>query len=187
MSRRFGRNQRRRMREELAAKESAVSSLHKAMSIARALLAEQSSKISRMLDWVQDVRDMVGPFAIAAGEPLHDEYMLASGTRAYRVGVQQPASATLCSGSEFSVSIASEMHIETMRLLEVKFIGDAMRAQMHCMVRLDDGDVAYAISDSALRRMSDVELEKHFLPHVAEKLSRLLARRIAAARRGSSL
>lgn len=180
MSRRFGRNHRRRMREELAAKELAISGLSSAVAMDRALLKAQSAEIDSLKSWMDEVRDMVGRTAVAAGEPIDEGYVLPAGETSYRVGVVPPMQFE-CSTLEMSMPERASIHVETMRLLQVKVVGDAIRAQTHCMVKLGTGEAAYTISDGALRRMTAEELENRFLPRVAEDLTRLIVRQIVAA------
>src|SRR4051812_45424239 len=74
MSRRFGRNQRRRMREELAAKSSSIGSLEAARAMDQGLLRYQSEKLDDYKEMLHEVRSMVGQAAVAAGEPAMESY-----------------------------------------------------------------------------------------------------------------
>jgi hypothetical protein len=57
-----------------------------------------------------------------------------------------------------------------MRLLEVDAVRDAIRPQMHFRVQLREGDTAYALSDSAISRMSDYDLIRKIAPEMARML-----------------
>ncbi|RFP19166.1 hypothetical protein [Duganella sp. BJB475] len=180
MSRRFGRNQKRRMRADLAAKESSITSLVGSRAMDQGLMSSQADQISALKDMLQEVREMVGRCAIAAGEPVMSDYAPRVGETSFQKVAFQPPLIY----ADFSMPDNFSLHVETMRLLDVKAIGDSMRSQMHCRVELNGAEEVYSISDSALNRMSIGELENRLVPEIAKVLSHQLVGQIIAKRRG---
>ena len=60
---------------------------------------------------------------------------------------------------------------------------DSLRMKdMHCLVRLHDGEYAYAISEDALYRLCPEMLADRLAPHVARQLTSVLVKHFASGR-----
>lgn len=163
MSRRFGRNQRRRAREALAAAQTRVDDLERAHAMDRGLLEHQSRTIADLREWLQMIADEVGHQAVLAGEPTI--LLEGQGYDGMRV---VPHKDLLCLGgtSLFTQSFA----VEVLRLLDVEVIRSNLNRQMHVLVALADKQVAYAITESAIFGLSRAALVRLLAPRIAEQL-----------------
>lgn len=168
MSKRFGRNQRRRAREALASANSSIEGLRIGRTMDAGLLIDMGRRLRDADDFARAVGEMVGREAIIAGEPVD------TGLTAYRIDGSMRAlpNERVQARPSFDIPMsASNVRIEVLRLLDIKVIADSMSRQMHCHVTLDDKTIAYAISDSALLRMTRSELERRMVPEIARQLA----------------
>lgn len=170
MSRRFGRNQRRRMREELA-KSEAVACDAIAVAARRGKHAENlASEAAELRAMIEDIAGRVGCYAITAGEPCNfDADWLERGQGRFQMSAQ-PAMASIASfGSAMDATMA--IHDETMRLLEVEAVRAPMSRDMHCRVTFDKHVIGYAMSDHALHNMTAREIERRIAPEIARLMA----------------
>lgn len=159
MSRRFGRNQRRRAREALAASEQSISDLETAMTLDRALLRDQGRRLREYEYFQRDVVDLVGREAVIAGEPttLDLKWDERDGDRIHHAPYQPLTMARIIDRSwQDSYAVRDEV----LRLLQVETVAEPMRQQVHARVTLADERVGYAISESALQRLSRDQIRK---------------------------
>lgn len=164
MSKRFGRNQKRRMREQIAQLEQSV-------EMDRALLTRQSRKIGDYESFVQIVGEAVGREAVISGKPTL--LKIGGGSRhEFQMIPRQPPLSLECLDSGFEDTAA--IRVEIMRLLNVKAIRDSLSRQMHVRVQFADGNVGYAMSDCAIDRMSEEELIRVIVPEISRLLMRQL-------------
>lgn len=169
MSRRFGRNQRRRMREALVEAQQTTSS-------AVAVAAQRGRRVNELVDEARDLRtmldeiaDRVGRYAIAAGVPHNFEARwLQRGKGRFQMDVP-PDMPSMCTFGN-SMDMTMRFYDETMRLLEVEAVRDDFARQMHCRVTFDEHAIGYAISDHALRNMTAKEIERRIAPEIARLL-----------------
>jgi hypothetical protein len=168
---RFGRNQRRRAREAIAAlQQQQAQTLDK--------LAATQSDLFKANDFARQVAEVVGREAIIAGEPVELDYQYQRRERrldSIRHWPYKPVPA-FWPWQEVANAPIEWVRAETLHLLDIQLIADVLRHQMHAMVTIADEDAAYAISGSALRRMSAREIEASIAPHIA----RMLAARLKA-------
>lgn len=171
MSRRFGRNQRRRAREAIAAAEGRIENLSAALECDRALLASQRRKLGEAEAFQREVAEIVGREAIIAGKPVCLDYEFARYGDSIEFVPKQsfPAISLLNSVEHAHVE---RVRSETLHLLDVDVVADELRYQIHARVRLAGSQAGYAISASALRRMP----EKKLVPKIAEEIAVLLVR-----------
>jgi len=85
------------------------------------------------------------------------------------------------SGRTGKISHVRDIH-EAMSLLGLKAVHESFEGRVHVRVQLGDGQAGYAISDRALRDMSDEDLEECIAPEIA----RVLVRGIRQAAGGRS-
>lgn len=176
MSRRFGRNQKRRMREEIAqaqrqAETSLVSSLHAAN-----MRREAENRTRELQEYMDEFAQTVGRYALAAGEPTRfDADWLQTGQKNFRMMVPLPPMYVFSQfdRNERKPMLPRDMAVEIMRLLEVEAIHSEASRDMHCMVSFDDIQIGYAISDHALRIIPE--------PVLVEKIAREMKPLLAEA------
>ena len=165
MSKRYGRNQRRRARERIAQLElsngmgqSLLEHAHRRLADAEAVIDHARSVLGH---------DVALPPLMRGDHPMP----LGGDFRIEDPNVRMPA---YWSGSE-SVSMTMEMKILQMREL-VAFIErqDLSRA-VHFYVQLDDGQAAYAIDDRAFSSMRRDHLEATLRGPISQALARHLA------------
>lgn len=174
MSKRFGRNRRRRMREALAAEQARGQKLEAARLMDAGLLERQRERLDFLHEFLDFVAREVGRDSIFAGEPRH----LGGGHDRMRVSTYQPIPSRWNSPVPQLQAITSEV----LRLLEVDAIRDRMANQVHVRVGLADGRVGYAISEKALASLKPGDLERLLLPQVARDITRAL---VNVIKRGS--
>jgi hypothetical protein len=174
MSKRFGRNQRRRAREALAAAEQQIADLRLTIKMDRELLRSQSIQIAAANEFTREVAEIVGREAIIAGKPVRLDYEWDRKRNGDRINIAPHRPFTHLLSVE---SAPIEMvRYETLYLLDVEEIADVLRNQMHAHVTLADKTVGYAISESALRRMTEHELRRRLAPEIAHGLVRSIKR-----------
>lgn len=176
MSKRFGRNQRRRAREALAASEQRINDLECAIVMEGGLMASTRAKLSEARAFQRDVAEMVGREAVIAGEVTTLDYKWDAdhGDHINYVPRQQLSMAMLCDRSEQEIY---EMRHEVLRLLNVEAVNEVMRHMVHARVTLADERVGYGISEAALRRMSRDQLRKTIYEPMLDMLVDALKRR----------
>lgn len=170
MSKRFGRNQRRRAREALAAAQETVKQLEFARRMDAALLADQSRTIDRLRSMISEIAYIVGHHAVIAGEPTVLTYgfdgMRAAPDRGELVVGYGP------SGQE--APSFNAITAETLRLLKFSAIRDELARHIHFRVSLADGNIGYAISMRAIESMPADALERLLAVEISRDMSRSL-------------
>lgn len=174
MSNRFGRNQKRRMRAELAALQAEVdekslyiSQLNQAMLMDRALLRQQSDTISRLRDALAEIADEIGHQSALLGVKVKPYHVFTDGTRLQRP--ERPpidVRALLDTQQDMYRTVKTDV----MRLLRVSAVADRMKGQIHLQVELADGAIGYAISEGAIRNLTPQFLERTVAPEIARGL-----------------
>lgn len=177
MSRRFGRNQRRRAREAIAAAEQNIKKLQWATRMNLELLDLQRRKLRDAEDFQREVAEIVGRQAIIAGEPT--SLNLGRTTFKQADGWRVIAPRPLPSIEELMApTMALEpMRYEVLRLLDIELVADKMRGQMHAWVQIAGAEVCYAMTESAFRGMTDHELMHRLVEPIARQLAMELKRR----------
>lgn len=156
MSKRFGRNQKRRMREEIADLNSEKKSIS---ARAKEYLDDRNQAMGQLRDMqrmLEEIAGMVGRKSLAAGNPTKFEAnWLKTGKKNFRLPAPIFAQTNYCYGGPSRQEMAVMAHDEIMRLLEVEAIRDPISRAMHVRVTFDDIAMGYAISDSALHAMPE--------------------------------
>lgn len=160
MSKRFGRNQRRRARERIAELEERGTRMRKAV-------ATRDERIRDLEEHIKYVAAVLGHMNVLAGEKL--EQLEGCGDR-MQVYVPEPMSSPFMDMDETEVAC-----VEIMRLLEVEAVRDMAGRSIHAIVCLADKKAAYAISETALRKMPREALRKLLERQVAPLLCAILA------------
>lgn len=167
MSRRFGRNQRRRAREALAAEQMRAGGIELALSQARRNEDAQASLARALGKCAQEVAAQVGRHALIAGEPSPFEFTLPCGQKKFSMVPHQPL---MMMDPCDSLAIDAQLHHQTMNLLEVEAVRDHFSKQMHCMVRLAGKGAGYSISTAALQQGGRDQLVRTISGQIAEHL-----------------
>lgn len=153
MSRRYGRNQKRRAREEIAQREQAIASLLTGMAQDRALLQRQRMDIAERDDQLKFVAKVLGTNFIGLRPALYE----------FREKHQSDYFRHQVNGA------AALMH--TMRT-NITTASDRPDYRVHFRVSLKGESVGYAISECALWD----EDESILIPRIASEMAELLIR-----------
>jgi hypothetical protein len=164
MSKRFGRNQKRRMREKVSELEQALKRdgalLHHALDQRRAI-EQAMDRARRILG-----SNVALPPEVCGNHP----YPLGGD---FTASIHDPVPLLPATTGDATTSFRLErMHQLLSRIEEG---GSFDERAIHFRVRLDSGHVGYAISRAAIERLSASELQQTILPMIAHELSRHLA------------
>lgn len=178
MSRRFGRNQRRRAREALAQVTQSLEQEREGRQMAEAIARESGARERTLKGLLGEFASRVGCYAIAEGVPASFTADWLGRVKHFRL----PVSPELDASAMFSnASMYDTMAIcdEVMRVLDVEVVRDHMKRDMHVRLYFDDHRVGYALSDHAVRNMTRVELVSRIAPEIATFLIDLLKKEAA--------
>lgn len=182
MSRRFGRNQKRRMREQIAQEEQRAAQasnqatmMRTMLELERGLMRETSDKLRDLEEFFGLVAARVGEYATISGlEPKYIRDMPRFDQ--WRTPVQTPAPIEPFSFENISAMDTVTIQDEIMRLLEIDVVRDNFAHQLHVRGLLGDGKIGYSISESALRRMTQQEITDRLVPEIAREVGRELVK-----------
>lgn len=176
MSRRYGRNQKRRHRAELAAVQATlaeaqqrIANLMAIQSMDRGLISHQSEHLADLRAQICTIAQEVGHQSVLLGEKT----FLSNGFDSMRMEPWKP----LESVSDFAPRAVSQwikINTEVIRLLNVDIVREHFRGQIHFDVDLAGKGVAYGISESAIRDLTPEFLERRIAPEIAKLLVRYL-------------
>lgn len=165
MTQRFGRNQRRRAREALAAKTAEAERLMAANTMNLALLRDVSKKCDAYRDTLTEARYVLGNhYALPPADIGAHPYPNGGD---FDIMPRQPMS--LASLMDLDCDATATMNIARMHELLVKVEKLDHSDQVHGMARIAGREAVYCISRGALNSMRDHP----------EDMARLLAREIA--------
>lgn len=146
MSRRYGRQQKRKAREEIAKLTRQVDYWHDAYQLNVPMLESELHKSRSIL---ADITDVLGPAFV--------------GLPPQQVGRQVQTRFRL-----FTDCGPEQMHLVEIAMRTAN--NEHPQKQIHCYVRLANGESAYAISESALLKLTEDELVKRIAPDIARHL-----------------
>lgn len=181
MAKRFGRNQRRRAREQIAAITQQIDDLRAALALNRGLLCEVSARKEALTKVIAEARKVLGDSVALPAMGIGTPYPLRKGERSFMARTASPPLQDFISETrEMCTSLVAErMHV----LVAEAHRGDQLRMQgMHCLVRLHSGEYSYAISESALYHLSLEMLHERLAPEVAKQLTRVMVAHFANGR-----
>jgi hypothetical protein len=169
MSKRFGRNQKRVLREAVARANNQVADKEAAIFMQKAVLEKYRDDANDHHDFMRVLATRLSRYAMAAGVPVK------SGIRAYAeqttVWMDTTDFAEAC--PDFGVSSVSaqiQMQNEILDLLYVDAVRTVMKQEVHCMVQIGEKKFAYAIGQRALRNMTLIELRASLVPQITDQL-----------------
>lgn len=174
MSRRFGRNQKRRMRAEQSALQAEVdekslyiSQLNQAMLMDRALLRKQHIDISNLRDALAEIAEEIGDQSALLGVKVRPYHVFTDGTR---LPLHEKPPVSVRALLDTQQDMYRTVTTAVMRMLSVRAVADRMKGQIHLQVELADGAIGYAISEGAIRDMTPQFLERTVAPEIARGL-----------------
>ena len=160
MSKRFGRNQKRRMRQEIEALD--VMRGHDKRTI-----DNLRSRVEDHRRFLEYARELVGPDSILNPEPRMVE------TSGYGDQMRAPVfrePLNICHDRA-----VAKVESTLIRALNTQVVRSALHPAMHFRARLRGGEVAYALTDEAIATMSTQQLEAALHKHIARQLAHQLA------------
>lgn len=171
MSRRFGRNQRRRMRTEIEQKSQDLARANDALAAAERLSADLKENVRELNQFIGFVGEQVGRHAIVSGLPstLSMHYR----QRNYRMPVQNPVP-SIGDIMKAPPMSCEAIQYEIMHLLDVDAVRKPLSREMHFLAEVKGEVVGYVISESALRSMPSVEIERLIAPQMVHMLTKAI-------------
>lgn len=168
MSARFGRNKRRRAREEIEQLRERNDNLEVAHQMDRGLLTYQSKKLREVDDELLTAKLVAAPFStMFAPQPFSvacDEQE--------QVLMDEPVRYEPVDIGDMSAGDSMRFYSIPLDVLISSVDKDLMRRQVHCIVKFANARSAYAISSDALRRMGKDVLLKTLRDNIARQLAR---------------
>lgn len=151
MSKRFGRNQRRRARERIAALETRNSNLEQAHVLDRELSASLGAKLREAQDEIKRAKAILGRYCVAF-MPEHRQIETGFAPFIRQAPQPRPFSIGSMSGPE---SDALTLTFQAMELdvIAARMNDDPIRHEMHYGVTFRDGAYGYAVTKHALMLM----------------------------------
>lgn len=160
MSKRFGRNQKRRMRQEIEA-------LGERRTQDRRTIDNLYSRVDDHRRFLEYALELVGPDSILNPEPRMVE------TSGYGDQTRVPVyREPLNIWDDRAVAKVESILVHA---LNTEVVKSALRPAMHFRARLRGGEVAYALTDEAIATMSTRHLEAFLHEHIARQLAHELA------------
>lgn len=181
MSRRYGRNQKRRHRAELAAVQATLAEAQQRIANLMAIKSMDRGLISHQSECLADLRAQLRTIAQEIGHQsalLGEKTFLSHGFDGMRMepwkplgpmGVIDPATA----------SQWANITTEVIRLLNVNVVRTHFGGHIHFDVDLAGEGVAYGISESAIRDLTPGFLERRIAPEIARRLVERLKKDIS--------
>ena len=160
MSKRFGRNQKRHMRQEIQALEELRKHDKQTTNNLR-------SRIDDHWDFLEYILELVGQDSILNSEPRQLRWL--GGGDQMRIPLP---------GHPLNVwSSSSVEYVQTtiVNALRTQVVLDRMRGSLHFLASMRNGDVAYALTNEAIATMSTQRLTAVLHEHIARQLARQLA------------
>lgn len=170
MAQRFGRNQRRRAREALAA-------MTQANAMNEGLLHQVSQDNRALLDIVSEVRQVLGNHPALPPEDEGNHPHPLGGD--FDVPVRQHVDWRGDPGPQFE---PVPLVVARMHEMLVRVKPQAHADEIHCRVSLDSGEVVYCITGAAVRALGRTpgllaqRLTREIAPRLGQQLSRVLCK-----------
>lgn len=169
MSKRFGRNQKRHMREQIAQSTAAAGA---ALKLANASQKSEQDLYCKLRqerferrDFIDDLARLIGDAAVIVGHPALSEYQYRDYDRAV------PYKAMDISPFDESVGFFDAARVEILRVLEFRPLRNHLSQQMHFHFDLSGKTAGYAISEHALRTLPRRFVEERMAKEIARHLT----------------
>jgi hypothetical protein len=175
MSKRFGRNQKRQMREQIAFHAKTAENLSESLLMAQGLTDHISGKLSEANEILGDVAMVLGRNFVGLKPEVRD---IDPQQREYPYRMQPPIQPM-----DFSTLHADEVpKLVSFQLYELehvypKIVRDRISEAVHIYLQTPDGRKSYAVSGSAWLQMKKDRrrMLKEFAPMIADELARFIA------------
>lgn len=170
MSKRFGRNQKRRMREALHMAELAAEREYAGRMMAEGIARDNSRKLAALRENMAEVVGRIGNYAIAEGIPTTFQADWLARNERFNLPVHQPFPSIfdcLATGMHATATV----HQEVMRVLDIQVVRDEMARDLHCRIEFDGIRLGYGISAHAVDKMGRAELVRRMTPEIALMLA----------------
>lgn len=159
MSKRFGRNQRRRAREALADREERILQLGSALDMQRGLAKHLRERLDELQQVLEDAVEIAGPmsvlfFASTAAVDFEPR-------RTLEVPAKQVLSSDEC--MQLKGSISATFGVQRLPVMLAHIDRDALDRAVHLMVEFNGKKVGYAASESALQLRRGEFMERELL------------------------
>lgn len=165
MSKRFGRNQRRRLRQE-------IENLRLSDNMHRGLLVHQREKINELDQFVRDVVEIVGEISAVNPTPARQNGFSLSNTSSFQLPPYERSNFN----SLEDPAQQSVVRLVTMDVLETKVEEGVLSDAIHFHVRLGNNKVVYAISKPAVAMLPRRVLIDRFHSEISRQLAIELVR-----------
>jgi hypothetical protein len=169
MSKRFGRNQKRKMRQEIAAREIEHIEI---LNVLTASYSDRLGESKKLLKAAEEVLNSIRHEVSAASAlfPAKDQRVNFNGMSSFTWAVLDRPMSLSVSNATSSMTSLSGFHHVLMHLLETKVVKDKFSTNLHMLVRLADKKVAYAIAGNALNDMTRNTLHQIIVPQLTATL-----------------
>ena len=168
MSRRFGRNQKRRMRAQMTELQQQVEELRMAQEMNEGLQDEMWRRNSALEEILEHCRDVLGN-DVALPPQQSNERITPDSSGRFLIERQPPmVGLGDCPLSGMTIDMVTRVMWTLMADVEDQRNRDGC---VHLYVRLADETVAYTIAEEALARLSEDQLEKTIVVQMARALS----------------
>jgi len=165
MSQRFGRNQRRRARETIAATQLALENEKHARVMAEGLGLHLNRRVSELSGVLEEAADIAGRMSVLfPAEDVNSQHK----SNTYRVPLRRLSSVldTIGDGAPGTFSVID------LPVMLTKVSRDALDRAVHVRVSYGDKTAGYALSEQAARMMTRDQLERRIAPEIAHHLAR---------------
>lgn len=169
MAQRYGRNQRRRARARIA-------ELEHSRAMDGAQLRKVSEEKRLLMNAVDEARYILGDSV--ALPPQAAQIRLQQGQRSFAIAPRKPMGDFLWAARHEPVHVK----LESMHALVLETEKRQIDMGLHVRVQLADGDWAYAISETAMRRMPIDALQALLEREMSRQVAALIAKSIRARR-----
>lgn len=159
MSKRFGRNQRRRAREALADREERILQLGCALDMQRGHVKHLRERPDELQQVLEDAMDMAGRMSVLF--PASTTAVDFEPRRTFEVQVKQVLSFDEC--KQLKGSISATFGVQRLPVMLARIDRDALDRAVHLMVEFNGKKVGYAVSDSALQLRRGEFMERELL------------------------
>lgn len=166
MSRRFGRNQKRRMRAEIQA-------LQEAHVREAGLLRHMSNRLSDLRAVMADVVRVVGPHFIALEPEIMEQILPPNGY--LRMPVRERMNEMLLR-YEHGEAEAQVLRFVNMLVYHAASWADDMRHMQHFAIVSPKGEVAYAVSETALQSAPPEILARNIVQALGKEIEQRITR-----------
>lgn len=173
MSRRFGRNQRRRAREALEQANAQLVQQVVARTMAEELMRSSIERTQEYKRLLGQFTSRVGRYAIAENIPASFTADWLGRMSQFRLLVKPEFDADSMF-SNAALHDVTTICAEVMRVLDVEVVRDHMKRDMHVRLHFDDHHVGYGISDHAIRNLP----RKDLIDHIARETAIFLVEKL---------